>query len=222
MKNPLRLSVYAIDALIRKLSKVEEFTDDADCILRFSLVTSPTRAKVSDGIEVEAGQPLVELHLWNEHIPVMPPEGPDLEWGEKFLKKLRYSLHLLADYIRQEPRLREAEFLKGEMAFPKVKEKQFEELINRLGFVLDSREPKGIWEHFAEFWENFYSWALIWAFNPASLKKKSLLGMRRYRLWMRKEELLRRYGREGAPSVQGRNQHIESITRIPARGGETK
>ena len=196
MKNPLRTAVRIMDALLRRLEGVEEFTDDPRCLLRISFSKSPLGVKVGDGIRIEKGQPLGELHLWNEHIPAMPPQGPDLKWGKEFVKKMRHSLKLLARFVVQDPRMAEIEAFGGEIAFPRDKARQLDVIARQLGLVLDSRKPKGAWGRFAEFWQNLYSWALIWAFNPPSLKKKTLLGMRRYRLWMTREELLRKYGSE--------------------------
>jgi len=194
MRNPLRMAIRALDSLLRKTQQVEEFTDDPECILRLSFGQSPSRIKLGNGLEVDEGQPIGELHLWNEHIPAMPPQGPDLKWGKDFVKKMRHSLRLLAQFSTQDPRMAEVQVLSGEIAFPRDKAQQLDLLAKQLGFNLDSQKPKGPWERFAEFWQNLYSMALIWAFNPPSLKKKTLLGMRRYRLWMTKEELLRRYG----------------------------
>lgn len=194
MRNPLRTAVRALDALLRKMQHVEEFTDDPQCLLRLSFGESPFHVNLGNGVEVQKGQPLGELHLWNEHIPPMPPEGPDLKWGKEFVQKMHRSLRLLACFAAQDPRLARVEAFSGEIAFPKDKARQLDIIARQLGLTLDSHKPRGLWAHFAEFWQNLYSMALIWAFNPPSLKKKSILGMRRYRLWMTKEELLKRYG----------------------------
>ena len=143
---------------------------------------------------MEKGQPLGELHLRKGHIPPMPPEGPDFTWGKEFVRKMRLSLRLLARFAVQDPRMAKVEAFGGEIAFPRDKARQLDLIARQLGLVLDSRKPRGAWENFTEFWQNLYSMALIWAFNPPSLKKKTLLKMRRYRLWMAKKELLRRYG----------------------------
>ena len=43
MGNPLRTAVRALDALLRRLQRVEEFTDDPECLLRLSFGESPFR-----------------------------------------------------------------------------------------------------------------------------------------------------------------------------------
>lgn len=63
--------------------------------------------------------------------------------------------------------------------------------MRRLGFmVLPYHSPLG---RFGEFWENFYTWMIIWAFNAASLRHRHLHRLRRSEVWMSVDEFLRRY-----------------------------
>ncbi len=64
-------------------------------------------------------------------------------------------------------------------------------LIRRLGFnVFPYQRALG---RFGEFWENFYTWAIMWTFAPFSLRGRSLLRLRRAEIWMSREAFLRRY-----------------------------
>jgi len=64
--------------------------------------------------------------------------------------------------------------------------------MQRLGFtVTPYRSPLG---RFGEFWENLYAYGLIWAYNPASVHQRQLLGLHRTEMWMPADEFLRRYG----------------------------
>lgn len=197
MKNPVRLAIYGLDYILRKAYGVKPFVSDPDCILRLSFWRAPSAIKIAEDLEVKKGELIGELHLWNEQIPVIPPEGPDLKWGYEIAKKLRYSLILLARAIEDGlPMTDEVRVLGGEIALPRDKAKQIEMLLSHLGLILNSEKPAGFWKRFAHFWQNLYSMALIWAYNPVSLRRKSLLRMRRYRVWMSKEELLKRYGKK--------------------------
>jgi hypothetical protein len=53
---------------------------------------------------------------------------------------------------------------------------------------------RGPLARFGEFWENLYTWGLMWTFNAASLRHRSLLRLRRAEVWMSAAELLARYG----------------------------
>ena len=66
-------------------------------------------------------------------------------------------------------------------------------------YALPYRSPLG---RFGEFWENFYAWWLMWAFNAASLRHRRLLHMRRAELWMSAVEFMSRYGPAEIPSAR--------------------
>ena len=201
MKNPVRLAIYGLDFILRKSCGIKPYVSDPDCIFRLSFWKAPRRIKITEGLEVEKGETVGELHLWNERIPRMPPEGPDLKWGYEVARKLRYSLGLLARTIEDGLlEVGEVRVFGGEIALPKDKAKQVEMILAHLGLILNSEKPAGFWKRFALFWQNLYSMALIWAYNPVSLRKKSLFRLRRYRIWVSKGELLRRYGRKSEAS----------------------
>jgi len=191
----LRGMVLALDSLLRRQGHVQEFTADEECILRIALTTSKQDVELSDGTKVRSGDRICELHLWNEHIPPMPPEGPDLRWGLRFYRLVVKSLRSLAAYIAAEE-LQDIVALGGQMAFL---EKENPPLLAtaapQLGFdTVNLTAEGGRWRRFTHFWENIFSWALMWAFNPASLRGKRFLRLQRYRLWMSRRTLLERYG----------------------------
>jgi hypothetical protein len=68
-------------------------------------------------------------------------------------------------------------------------------LFERLGFDVLRRDRRDKLRCFGEFWENFYTWWLIWTFNPGSLRRKEFLCMERAQLWISRQALLERYGR---------------------------
>ncbi|MDW8268069.1 MAG: hypothetical protein RMN24_02790, partial [Anaerolineae bacterium] len=53
----------------------------------------------------------------------------------------------------------------------------------------------GWWSRFARFWEDGYTRALIWTYNPGSLRGRR--GDRRYYILISRASLLRRGGGEG-------------------------
>jgi hypothetical protein len=63
---------------------------------------------------------------------------------------------------------------------------------------------------FGEFWENFFSWMIIWTFNPDSLPDRSLLSLRRSEMWMAREAFLERYAKKDE------NVTIEQVFLTPA------
>jgi hypothetical protein len=191
----LRPLVLGLERLLRRLGGVQEFTQDEECILRIAFTASKQDVELSDGTKVRAGDRICELHLWNEHIPPMPPEEPDLRWGLTFYRLAVKSFRSLAAYIAaNEPQ--DIVALGGQMAFlEKENSPVLASVAVQLGFdIVNLTAQGGRWRRFTHFWENIFSWALMWAFNPGSLRGKRFLRLQRYRLWMSRRTLLQRYG----------------------------
>jgi len=190
----LRAMVRGLDLLLQRQGHVQEFTQDEGCIFRIALTTYRQDIELSDGTKVRAGDRMCELHLWNEHIPPMPPDGPDLRWGVRFYRLGVKSLSSLAAYVNK-GELEEIVALGGQIALlEKDNPPVLAGAAAHLGFdVVNLTAQAGRWGRFTHFWENVYSWALMWTFNPGSLRGKRFLRLKRYRLWMSRRTLLERY-----------------------------
>ncbi|HET7091388.1 MAG TPA: hypothetical protein VFL17_22375 [Anaerolineae bacterium] len=189
----MRALIQGLDRLLRCIYDVYEFCAAPNCLFRLRMSRAPHVLPLPDG-EVGAGAPVVELHLWNEHIPRIPDEGPDIAWARRVHRMLIDSFQAVAVHIRHDPRLLNAQAVGGVTVLLTVGDPSGgKSLMRRLGFtVLPYHTPLG---RFGEFWENFYTWMLIWTFNTASLRQRRLLRLRRSEVWMSAEEFLRRYER---------------------------
>ncbi len=187
----MRSLIRALDRLLRSIYGVYEFSAAPDCLLRLRLTRAPHVLPLSGG-EIKPGAPVVELHLWNEHVPIIPAEGPDFAWALKIYRMLNQSLQAAASHLQNEPRLSGVEAIGGPNAtILPGQPSGGESLMQRLGFTVHPYNNR--LGRFGEFWENFYTWMLIWTFNPASLQHRRLFRMRRSEIWMSKKEFLRRY-----------------------------
>jgi len=210
----LRAAVRGLDTLLRLRYGVHEFSRSPGCIFRVGPAHSPADMHLADGLVVRRGEPIADLHLWNEHIPPLPPEGADMRWAVGFYRLMRSSLQELADYLETEPRYRTAAAVR---AVGSVMAKApgrssaggggprppapLEEFAARLGFeVLDphGNRPPSRWRRFAEAWDNGFNLVLVWVYNPPSLRTRGLGGLRRVQLWMSRERFLARYGKRAA------------------------
>jgi hypothetical protein len=46
---------------------------------------------------------------------------------------------------------------------------------------------------FGEFWENFFTWWLMWTFNPASTMRRSMFNLQRTEFWMSRRAFIEKY-----------------------------
>lgn len=188
-----RTFIRGIDRLLRPKFGLFEYTDDPRCIIRIARSRSPRTVHLPDGTLVPAGAPVLELHFWNEHLPRIPPGGPDLAWARTFRERIQFSLEALADYLARHPELGDVVALRGETSLS-LDDNLYAAFLRRLGFTLIPLPPPSAWwKRLVRFFEHLYVWMLIWTYNPESLRGKSLRRARRVELWMSAAELLARY-----------------------------
>ncbi|UCC64000.1 MAG: hypothetical protein JSV36_02770 [Anaerolineae bacterium] len=99
--------------------------------------------------------------------------------------------------MRHDPRLARVRAVGGASAlFSPAERPGGVRLMQRLGFtVMPYHSPLG---RFGEFWENFYSWWMMWTFNAVSLRYRRLIRLRRTEIWMSTQEFLDRYGTDSS------------------------
>jgi hypothetical protein len=188
----MRALIRRFDAFLRWAYGVFEFTDDADCVLRLQLTRARHLVRLP-GQVIHPGERVLGLHLWNEHLPPLPPDGPDLAWAIRMQRTFVQSLHAVAVRMTQDLRLSDVRAVGGVTGLlsPGVHPGGVR-LMERLGFtVVPYRSPLG---RFGEFWENFYSWWIIWTFNAVSLRHRQLVHLQRLEVWMSAGEFLDQYG----------------------------
>lgn len=193
-----RRGVRLIDRLVRQSLGVVEFTDAPDCILRIGPVRATQGRTLSDGTAIRPGDLLCEIHLWNERLPRMGPDGPDLQWALAMYRGMVRSLELLAAFLRTRAEYANAVAVHGEGAAMRGQEAdQVQRQFARLGFDTALRDAVTRRERFGRWWQNLYSIWLIWTYNPASLKGKHMSGLTHWEFWISRQGLMERYGREG-------------------------
>lgn len=191
-----RCLVRALDAYLRRRQGVFVYSEDPACILRLSLAQAQAPMRFAGGATVAPGDPLLVLHFWNERLPVVPPAGPDIGWARTMYRQALASLRMLARYLAQEPQMADVRAVGSDLGgFLTSGALDTGGVFARLGFQVDRpRARAGAWGRFVEFWENVYSWALVWTYNPATLRGKTPWTLERFSLWMPREVLEQRFG----------------------------
>jgi hypothetical protein len=172
---------------------VFEFSENQDCILRLQVAKISHPLSFSEDT-IPTGAEVLVLHVWNEHMPPMPPGGADLAWTKKTFQAFLKSLGEAADYVKSKPAMKEVRAVGGiTILLFSGDRASGARFMERLGFaVMPYSNPLG---RFGEFWENFYSWMLMWTYNPGSVRYRPVMGFRRAEFWMPVEEFVWKYGR---------------------------
>ncbi len=175
--HPLLESILdTIDRHLRRRLEVGEYSHAPACIFRLRILRCSDDLVLSDGTQLRPGDPIVDLHFWNEQIPRMPPAGPTLSWAHQFLQSLAFSLRELADYLSRRPDLSDAIALRANIALgPAAQHARIIRLVRRLGFeVVRSDKPRSIAQHLHRFGENLFISLLVLARNAPALRADSM------------------------------------------------
>lgn len=197
----MRALIRGIDALLCRAYGIFDISDDPDFLLRLQIGKAPHELRFSNQV-IAKGEPVLIIHLWNEHLLTISPQGPDLAWAIKMYRAFETSLQQVACWIEGDSNSQGITAV-GAITYlifagPRANGAR---MMERLGFTLmPYNNPLG---GFGLFWENFYSWLLIWTYNPGDLQDHKLTEMHRDELWIPVDEFLRRFGEDSfTPAVQ--------------------
>ncbi len=183
----VRRLIREFDGVVRRVLGVFEFTDDPACLFRLRRIRLDRPRSLREGV-LPAGSPVLELHLWNEHIPTMSTGGPDAAWAIQTARRLRHSLPLLAAAVGARVDLGRAIAIGGPTTL--LTDRRSHALLERLGFqVLAGDPPQGI----SAFFQDLYRAALVWAFNSPALAARGSVRFHHDEIWMPTTVLLERY-----------------------------
>ena len=146
----MRRIIRGFDHFLRWAYGVFEFCAEPGCVLRVrrSALSHPVTLS---GQTIPAGMPILELHLWNEHLPPLPPDGPTLRWAVQLRRGLLISFRALARQMPRDTRLAGTQVVGGITVLPLAgTHAGGVKLFEQLGFTLCPHHgPLG---RFGEFW----------------------------------------------------------------------
>lgn len=191
----IRALVTVIDRTLRRRQGVEEFTHAPDCIFRIETIRADARVSLSDGTLVRPGDRIIDLHLWNEHVPLMPAAGPTLTWARQMSRGLDVSLRELAAYLARRQDLGDVVALRAQMKFGSAQQSdQLARISGHYGFEkVEQRGPLSLGERLHLLGDSILISMIVLARNAAAFRLSGL-----WRdctvVYLSRRTLLRRYG----------------------------
>jgi hypothetical protein len=192
-RDPVRALVVGLDEWVRRRNGFIEFSTDPTCMLRVARSRADCEIALADGVVVARGDPILDLHFWNERLP-QASATRGLGWGGRFGRQLIHSFAELASAIDADPRTSDAVAVRGRLAFAGARNRdETRRFCHWFGLETPAEEgalPLGRRVHDAA--EDVWLLMLAYAFNPGCLRARQLV-RRRDDLWMSKASLLARY-----------------------------
>jgi hypothetical protein len=188
-------NVRRLDAFLRRCEGIIEFTQDEQCILRFSVRRACKEEILPSGHRVAVGDPIGEIHLWNEHLPLMTPGGAEMVWGMQVRRRLQRSLSQLAAFVESDPRFDEIKVFCGETACaPHKSADQTRRMAAFFGFqIKENIRCGGMFGWLKRLGQAIYIWGMVRTFNRGAMKLDGLVKPTWLQFWMTRDTLLHKY-----------------------------
>jgi hypothetical protein len=176
------------DSCLRRWKGISEFCTDRRCIISVARMSVATDVELADGTFVRAGDPVGDLHLWNDQLP---RGGASIAWALIARRAFAHSLDLFARHVDGNPEFSGIEAFRGEITFagPTSRAPKVARVAAAHGFELIERKA-GLLTGPLSLLDGMVVRCLIRAFNPAAPTRR--FRRHRYELWISKRRLLAR------------------------------
>jgi hypothetical protein len=193
-------SVFWLDDWLRYWQEVYEYSEHPACIFRIQRGAAEVDVKLAGSVRVRRGDPVLNLHLWNEHLPAMDPGGLDFAWARLIGREIAMSLARLADHMAQDPSYDNIVALRAEMRFGAAEQNmRIVRLSARYGFESVSKPDAEKVGAVRELGENALALLLALAANTGAARFSALKNDCAL-IYMSRATLDHRYLRQGAPT----------------------
>jgi hypothetical protein len=174
--------IFSLDGLLQWRGGVFEYSRRSDCIFRAELGRLSSDILLSDGTAGRLGDRVVEIHFWNEQIPVKPSAGSSLGWGCRFNRSIANSLGELAQFLASKPEFSDINIVRASINLDLLVP-----IAARHGFeaARDEADPSA-WDSLHQFGENILHWLLALACNPGGGRPHTFWRRRRMRYLSRR------------------------------------
>jgi hypothetical protein len=188
-----RISIKALDRILRHILGIQEFSREPGCVLRYSRTRSRTAVALPRGELVRPGDPILELHFWNDRLS---RDRKERSSPMSLRSELRRSLALLAEQLQSNENFVDIRAVHATLA--RIPSRSCR-IRHPFGCSL-STEPRSARWRLHDCLENLLIHWLRWAFNPRHVKQKSLR-LNRIELWISVSELRARFCGVARPAI---------------------
>jgi hypothetical protein len=161
-----------IDEWLRRWHGVYEYSNDPQCIFRIQSDRARRDVALSDGTLLKRGDRMINVHVWNEHVPEVPPEGPTIRWARRWAVAMDESLRQLSDFMAVHPEFDDVAAVRAYSAVATVQtQSQFARIMGHLGLQTIPQNPEISWvERIRRLGENVLGLLFVLAVTPRSAR----------------------------------------------------
>jgi hypothetical protein len=194
----LGVAIEALDWRLRYRLGVSEYTRSPDCILRMQIIRNADDLRLIDGTCLRPGDRIIDLHIWNQQVPLMPGAGATLGWARRMNEGFTRSLHELAHHLAARTDVDDIVAVRAVAALgPDARGGKISRILSRFGFeIVVQQEARSATQQIRRFGENILISLMVLAYNPIALRPDTLTRGRVYG-YLSRRMLDQRYGAAG-------------------------
>lgn len=202
-----RAMIKELDRFLRYILEIHEFSREPGCVLRYSIARSKIAVILPGGEAVEPGDPIIELHFWNDRLGYY--RDSKLR-SIRLRSAFRRSLALLAEQLEANERF--ADIKAVHATLPRIRSRSFR-VRHPFGFspVIGPRSDRWLVH---DFFENFLIRSLRWAFGLCRAKRRARR-LSRLEIWFSAPELMARFGHVVHTNAPGHPDAGAMVARLP-------
>jgi hypothetical protein len=191
----LGVLMEAVDRRLRCRLGVIEYTRSSDCILRMQIIRNADYVLLKDGTCLRPDDRIIDLHFWNQQVPLMPEAGPTLGWACRMNDSFKRSLQELAHHLAARTDVDDIVAIRAIAALGvNARGDKISRILSRFGFeiVLQQETPSAA-RQIRRYGENILISLMVLAYNAIALRPDTL-GRGRVPAYLSRRELDERYG----------------------------
>ena len=179
--------VFAIDAILRCLYGVRSCCYAEGTVLRVARTKFHAAVSLEDGTSIPPGDPVLDLHIWNERLSALGTPGPNLAWACRVKNRVQASLRELAWRLECDGTLSRYLAVRANVVVLSASAaRKFSRIAGRFGLVPTKAEQPAGWGH------GMLVLLLAWACNPGRAFRGCYQPVHR-EFWISAIELRSRY-----------------------------
>lgn len=172
----LGILVETVDRRLRRRLGVSEYTQSPDCILRMQIIRNADCVLLKDGTCLQPDDRIIDLHFWNQQVPLMPAAGPTLGWARRMNESFKQSLQELAHHLAARSDVDDIVAVRAIVALgPEARGEKISHILSRFGFeIVRRQEPPSAMRQIHRYGENILISLMVLAYNAMALRRDTL------------------------------------------------
>jgi len=193
--------VFGLDRWLRRRQGVYEYSSDDHCLFRIRRTSAEKPLTLSEGTTISKGDPVLDLHLWNEHMPALTQHRPTIAWAHQIDHAFNLSMHDLARYLEMTPELDDVVAIRADLRLGAAAyNAKLARITAHYGFEAPRTERDSA-GRLHRFGENILIFLLLLASNPGAIRLPALSREHNF-AYLSRVALDRRYAADITPQAR--------------------